>query len=145
MDYPDSDMVKRTRGKLMTHAQRLENVRQHGIDLDAILHIAPLRETPQRVIRTRYFADGAYTVVTLVQYLSETGHIKPDFRLKVYVSRPYTHSPMATTTTFEGQYSIDEVIAYLALDKVSPETLQWKDETRYSPLVVVGDVLRNLH
>jgi hypothetical protein len=131
-----------------THDERLANVQVHLARLQDILTIAPPKEASQRIYRTRAIIDNDYVVITLLQNLPN--HVNPagspDIKIHIFVDRPYTATNAAPVAqmTLVGQYSLDEIVAFLALDKVDPTSLEWIDETKYSHLVVVGDILRKL-
>lgn len=127
----------------------VHRVSVHTKTLADLLSSHPKKETPQRIFRTRFWESGNYTVVTLVQNVNYTPPPnQPDIKIQLFVTRPYTANQQGVSVaamSLLGQYSVDEIVAFLGLDKIDPETLEWVDETKYSPLVVVGDILGRLH
>lgn len=130
----------------LTYEQRLENVAEHVSVLEELLSRSAPPEAQQRIYRTRAIIAGDFVVVTLLQTLptSVPAPGQPDIKLQVFVDRPFMTEGTREPLRLVGQYSLDEIVAYLALDKVEPSSLTWKDETKYSSLVVVGDILRHI-
>jgi hypothetical protein len=134
----------------LSHEDRLNNVVEHVAMLTEILSRQAPPEAQQRIYRARAIIDDDFIVVTLLQnlpsFVPTAG--QPDVKIMLFVDRPYTTTATGGTPimmmSLVGQYSLDEIVAFLALDKVEPASLTWKDETKYSSLVVVGDILRKL-
>lgn len=130
--------------------ERLHNADRHRERLQDILTKSAPPEANQRIYRARTIVDDDYVVFTILQNLPnftpQPG--QPDVKLHVFVDRPYTRATLSqgpvVTIMLVGQYSLDEIVAFLALDRISPDSLEWVDETKYSNLVVVGDILRKL-
>lgn len=136
---------------VMDPADRLANAVAHKDILEDILSKYAPPEAQQRIYRARFIdGEGDYIVVTLLQNLPNFVPVQgqPDVKLHIYVDRPYTRAIQGGMPVVQmmlvGQYSLDEIVAFLALDRISPQSLEWVDETKYSNLVVVGDILRKL-
>lgn len=114
----------------------------------AMLEAPCKKEVPGRLWRMRYFADGDYLVCTLVQNIktmpgTPTGSAP---KVVVFLTRPYVRANANGGSTFTmslfGEYSVDEIVAFLRLDTLNPDAGdEWKDETKYSNFIIVRDVL----
>lgn len=128
---------------------RLDWAATHSARIAAMLEAPTVKEVPGRIWRTRLFADGDYLVATLVQNIApmpaQPGQMHP--KVVCYVNRPYSRASGGGSVVQQalfGEYSTDEIVAFLRLDTVDPDTLTWTDETKYSNIVVVSDVIGNL-
>lgn len=137
----------RARGEIHRDT-RLEWAGEWSARISAMLESPCKKEVPGRLWRLRYFdTQGDYLVCTLVQ------NIKPmpgtptgaSPKIMVFLTRPYTRATVGGAATFQlqlfGEYSVDEVVAFLALDLLSPDDAQWRDETKYSDFLIVRDVI----
>lgn len=112
--------------------------------LAALLETEVKSEVPQRLWRLRYIQDGDYLVATLAQNLNvqaPPGAQVP--KVTVYVVRPYDKTIIGgsvVTQNLFGDYSTDEIVAFLRLDLVDPDSVQWHDETHYSRLIRAGTI-----
>lgn len=134
---------------IIPQAQRLEWAKQHALTLLGLLDSpAKSKHTPGRLWRTRFFQEDDFTVVTLTQSLIPPPGVPSDqaVKIQVYVTRPYTRVGLSGGAVMQmqlaGQYSVDELVAFLRLDTLDPATVEWRDETRYSEIAVVRDVLQ---
>lgn len=108
--------------------------------LTQMLETPPKHGAPGRIWRMRYFQDENYIVATLLQTLqppATLGQQAASPKVKVFVSRGYHFSPSAAVMELNGQYSSDEIVAFLRLDLVQPDGVEaphWQDETRYKTI-----------
>ena len=144
----------------LTLNDRRQNARDHALVIAELLERPTVKEVPQRIYRARLWmelgpgdiitdADVQYLVVTLVQNLNvPSAPNQPMPKLQCFVTRAFTESvgpaSVARLDLF-GQYSVDEIVAFLRLDTVTREEVEWVDDTKYSTIVVVGHTLRNSH
>jgi hypothetical protein len=107
-------------------------------------------KVPGRIWRLRYFQDDDFLVCTLVQNIRPVG-VAPGQqvpKVMVFLTRPYHRANAAggstSTLSLFGEYSTDEIVAFLRLDILDPEDAgaEWRDETRYSDFIIVRDVLK---
>lgn len=121
-----------------------------GMKVSALLDSPPARKhTAQRLWRMRLWdAEGDYLIVTLMQSLVPPAGVPSDQAVKVaiFLTRPYTRATLSGGSVVQmqlaGQYSVDEIVAFLRLDLVDPDGgAEWRDETKYSDLVVVSDII----
>lgn len=106
---------------------------------------APMRKaTPGRIFRLRYFQDNDYVVATLVQ------NAMPEKVLATAV-RGYHRAPGSCVVQLPlhsldfGKYCTDDVVAFLRLDVVDPDTAAWQDETHYRDILVpTTDVVQRI-
>lgn len=121
--------------QIISHEQRQLWANSHAVSISTLLETPTLREIEQRLFRVRYWNGGEYTVASIVQNMhpAENG-----VKLHIFCVRAYT----AAALNLAGLYSPDEVVAFLGLDTVDPDALHWADETKYSGLVVVSDIIK---
>jgi hypothetical protein len=126
----------------MTDEERATNVISHIERLRDLLGKSPKEGATQRIYRSRGIMNGEYTVITLVQYLPgfQSANGSSDVKVRLYINRAY----LAVQTALIGQYSTDEIVAFLGLDRVPADSLMWADETHYNSLIEVHDTLRNM-
>lgn len=113
----------------------------------AMLEAPAKKNAPGRLWRLRYFQDDDYLVATLVQNIAPPpaapGQMAP--KIVTFLTRPYHRATANGGSTFSqqlfGEYSCDDIVAFLRLDLLDPDSAQWRDETKYSEIVVVRDVL----
>lgn len=113
----------------------------------AMLEAPAKKNAPGRLWRLRYFQDDDYLVATLVQNIAPPptapGQMAP--KIVTYLTRPYHRANANGGSTFAqqlfGEYSCDDIVAFLRLDLLDPDSAEWRDETRYSDILVVRDVL----
>lgn len=111
-----------------------------------MLESKPKHDTAQRIFRARLWTDEGFVIVTMVQNISVMPQPnQPDVKLHVYVTRPYTAIDKTAQMVLMGQYAVDEIVAFLALDTRSVDEVQWTDDTKYSPIVVVESALARIH
>lgn len=119
----------------------------HSIRIAAMLEAPAKKEVPGRVWRARLFMDGDYVVVTLVQNIKTAAPVPGQMTpaVSTFVVRGYhragANGAAVTQQNLFGSYSTDEIVAFLRLDLVDPDSVTWKDETHYSDIIVVGDVI----
>lgn len=133
-------------------SQRQENAREHANMLAELLARPAVKGMAQRIFRARVWfemipadiiteAHHDYLVMTLVQSPLAS-------RLKIFVTRPFTQAigpaPSAAQMELSGAYSVDEIVAFLTLDRVPPEQVEWRDETG-SDIVPAADILGKLY
>ena len=126
---------------ILSLSQRQENARDHARVLAELLDRPAPKGAPHRIFRARLWmelipADHDYLVMTIVQNLKAS-------QLKAYVRRPFTQAigpGSLVAMEANGTYSVDEVVAFLMLDRLSVEDVQWRDETG-SDLVTASDIL----
>jgi hypothetical protein len=134
----------------MSDADRLDNAKEHAARLGRLLgKFENQFGTKQRIYRMRAIIENEYIVVTLLQNVPgvDAGTAREGL-VRVFVNRPYTLAAFGdappVTRTFTGQYAIDELVAFLALDKLEPDDVEWVDETRRTDLVVVSDIIKQV-
>lgn len=127
--------------------QRTEWAQQHTMRLTALFDLPVFKEVPQRIWRTAYVDyDGDYISVTLCQNLNVPA-ASPNQqvpKIQTYISRPYWRAANGSSGVQQhllGQYSPREIVAFLGLDRVDPDSVVWTDETHYSDILRVGGVL----
>jgi hypothetical protein len=127
---------------------RLEWAATWSARLSAMFDKPAKKTTSQRLWRMRFFQDGDYLVCTLVQTLVPPPGVSSDQAIWVsaWLTRPYHKASMAGGSVVQfalaGQYSMDEIVAWLRLDTLDPESgAEWRDETKYSDIVTVGSLL----
>lgn len=117
-------------------AERRENAHAHAVLIAELLGRPSVKTIPQRIFRARLWlemtpadliseASHEYVVMTLVQNTAQS-------RVALYVTRPFTQATGAASTTkleLSGAYSPDEIVAFLCLDRVPSEHIDWRDET----------------
>lgn len=125
---------------------------EHVKQLTALLDSKLPKETPQRIFRLRLFRPDELVVVTLVQTINPTGMGgagSPVPTISVSLIRGYAREAGQDAGAhirrldLYGQYATDEIVAFLRLDAVDPAETHWNDETRYSNIVVVGDIIKH--
>lgn len=128
-----------------TLATRTEWAAEWARRLALMLAESPAVDVPGRIWRLRCFQDDSYTVYTIVEPRGHTyarpGEAAP--RLKVFVSQGYQRATSGERQLF-GEYSCDEVVAYLCLDRLNPDAAAWVDETKYTPIVATRDMVNAL-
>lgn len=126
-------------------SQRQDNAREHACALSELLNRPAVKGMGQRIYRARLWMEMApadiiseasheFLVITLVQDIVRSG-------VKVYVTRPFTNPMGAMPTTkleLSGAYSVDEIVAFLTLDRVPVEHVAWVDESKSDILVSQG-------
>ena len=116
----------------------------------AMLEAPVKKNAPGRLWRLRFFQDDDYLVVTLVQNITPPPGVPGQQAPKVvtFLTRPYHRSNAAGSTVSQqlfGEYSCDDIVAFLRLDRVDPDSgAAWRDETKYSDIIVVKDVIGHL-
>lgn len=122
---------------------------EHSARIADMLDSKAKKNTPGRIWRMRFFQDDDYLVATLVQNINPPtapGQQAP--KVITYISRGYHRTNGGGGSVVQqalfGEYSTDEIVAFLRLDLVDPDTADWRDETKYSDVIVVRDVIKNL-
>lgn len=106
--------------------------RANAATISRLLDSPALSAVPRRVWRLRYWCDDEYIVATIVQ---NQGAVLPDgARVSVNAMRGYAHG--AVGLRLRDDFSVDDIVAFLRLDCVEPDTVDWTDETRYSTLEI---------
>lgn len=122
----------------------------HSARIAAMLEAPTTKEVPGRVWRARLFLDEDYTVVTLVQNIkglpNQPGQMAP--KVSTFVNRGYHRASITGGAVVRqdlyGEYHTDELVAFLRLDTVDPDTFTWTDETKYSSVIVVRDIMAGM-
>lgn len=135
---------------------RRANACAHAIRLAELLERPTVTEVPQRIYRAKLWvewrpsdviseAEHDYLVISLVQNLNvPTAPNQQMPKVQVLVVRPFTQGlGQASVSRLDlyGHYSVDEIVAFLTLDKLDPDELEWIDDTKYSNIVVVGKMI----
>ncbi len=120
--------------------------------ISAMLEAPAKKNAPGRIWRLRYFQDDDYLVATLVQNITPPpgvpGQQAP--RVVSFLTRPYVRANMAGSSTVSqqlfGEFSCDDIVAFLRLDLLDPDAKgsEWRDETKYSDILIVSDVIGKL-
>ena len=117
----------------------------------AMLEAPVKKNAPGRLWRLRFFQDDDYLVVTLVQNITPPPGVPGQQAPKVvtFLTRPYHRANATGGSTVSqqlfGEYSCDDIVAFLRLDRVDPDSgAAWRDETKYSDIIVVKDVIGHL-
>ncbi len=129
--------------------QRREWAQTWSARIAAMLEAPAKKEVPGRIWRLRYFQDDDFLVATLVQNLAPMPAQPGMQQAKVvtFLTRPYTRSNASGGSTVSqsliGEYSTDDIVAFLRLDILDPEDASavWRDETKYRSILVVRDVI----
>lgn len=118
----------------------------------AMLEAPAKKNAPGRVWRLRYFQDDDFLVATLVQNITPPpgmgGQQSPS--VMSFLTRPYNRANLSGSSTVSqqlfGQYSCDDIVAFLRLDLLDPDAKgsEWRDETKYSDILIVSDVIGKL-
>lgn len=112
------------------YATRKMRVVQHSNKIRALLASPSPSPYGQRIWRLRYFQDGQFLVATLV-YTKST--MEPKQKIVTYLSRGYNYTnangASAVQQNLTGAYSPDEIVAFLRLDLVHPDSIEWIEET----------------
>lgn len=140
--------------ELMEHSNlglRTQRAAAHAARIAALLDKPAERDMSHHVWRMRYWLDDDYTVATIDHnlYPKTTVEGKKEAAVITFVARGFHRVPSVVTQAIGGAYSADEIVAFLRLDLVDPETVEWKDETPRSQRIaivsdVVGSALRKL-
>lgn len=129
-------------------AQRRDWARRHGIILSALFDAPVLKEVPQRLWRLYVWADEEYVVATLIQNINvPSAPNQQTAKIQADVVRSYHHVSQGSLFTtvhlnLYGMYDVQQVVAFLELDRIDPDSVEWVDKTRYSDIVVVGGAIR---
>lgn len=128
-------------------AQRRAWAKQHGAILSAMLDAPVLKEVPQRLWRLYLWTPEEYLVVTLVQNINvPTAPNQQAAKIQVDIVRSYHHAHASMFTTVHlnlfALYDVQQIVAFLELDSVDPDSVEWVDKTRYSDIVVIGGAIR---
>lgn len=89
-----------------------------------------------RIFRLRFFQDDDYIVASILQTFGPPRSLGAEItsKLAVFVVRPYYRAMGDSSAVIQhvhGDYSTDEVVAFLRLDLVNPDAADWRDETKY--------------
>lgn len=128
--------------------QRLDWAHEWSARISATLDTPAKKNATQRLFRMRYYTDDDYCVVTMVQYLVPPAGVPSDQAVKValILIRPYTKASLSGASVMQmqlsGQFSTDEIVAFLRLDMVDPSAAEFVDETKYGNILVVGDIIK---
>lgn len=116
--------------------------------ISAMLDAPAKKNATSRLFRLRFFQDGHYLVATLVQQLVAPHGVPSDQAVKVSVVlvRPYSAIGMSggavASLQLAGQYSVDEIVAFMRLDLLDPDAGdEFRDETRYSEIITVSRLI----
>lgn len=130
-------------------AERREWMGVNSAKIAALVEAPCLAEVSQRIFRLRYWLDGEFIMVTLCDNRNVAAPTPQQIvpKVQVFAVRSYLHaaggSSVARLDLGPG-YSTDEIAAFLRLDLVDPDSVEWRDETRYSNLAIVGNILRSV-
>lgn len=132
----------------LTEATRRDWAATWSARLSAMLDAPAKKNTVGRVFRMRFYQDGDYLVATLVQPLIAPQGVPSDQAVKImlFLTLPYTRANLGGSSVvsmqLSGQYSVDEIVAFMRLDVLDPDSASWKDETRYSEIITVSNILQ---
>lgn len=112
----------------------------------ALLDAPVVRGALGRIFRMRFFMDDDYVVATMLQAVKAG---QADAKLTTYIVRPFYrtlgNNSSAVMQQLVGDYSVDEVVAFIRLDLVNPDSAEWRDETKYMDIEIpTKDMVRQL-